>query len=76
MLYDATTLITYFGEPDVSTLSDISIDNPRSSLTQSDVVHLMYRYGFPSYVKVQLPISHKRINWNVPGFFLMYELPF
>ena len=76
MLYDATTLITHSGDPNVSIPSDIPIDNPRSSLVQSDVVRVIYRYNFPSYVKVRVPMSHERIDWNVPGYFSMYELPF
>ena len=76
MLYNATTLITHSREPDINTPSNIPNDNMRSSLVQSDVVCLMYRYDFPSYVKVRLPMSHERIDWNVPGYFSMYELPF
>ena len=76
VLHDTTTLITHSGDPDVSTPSDIPIDNPRSSLVQSDVVRVMYRYNFPGYVKVRVPMSYERIDWKVPDYFSMYELPF
>ena len=62
VLYDAITLITHSGDPNISTPSNILINNPRSILIRTDVDHLKYRYRFPSYIKVCLLISYERID--------------
>ena len=43
------------------------LKNPKSSVTNKEVKLWRYMYKIPSSVEIQVPMTHERVDWVVPG---------
>ena len=50
--------------------------NPASELIESDLVIFRRRYGLPDSSWLRLPLNGERVDWNIPSWVPMYEVPF
>ena len=50
------------------------LKNPRSSVKAEDIKLWRYIYRIPSSVEIQVPTTHERVDWVVPGWVAVYKL--
>ena len=69
-------------EPVVATIGSIVMsrpsgsflkENPSSSFKEFDMLKLMYMYHIPSSVEIRAPLSHERVDLDVPRWWSFYE---
>ena len=57
-------------------IEGILINNPRLRIKEANLGKLRYLYKFPKSEEIRAPKTHERVDWVMPGWVALYELPF
>ena len=60
----------------MSSLGRLLPNNPASELIKLDLVKFRRRYGIPDSIWLRLPLSGERVDWRIPGWVPIDEVPF
>ena len=50
--------------------------NLSSRFQEFDIMKIRYMNEIPSAIEIRAPLSHKRVNWDVQGWWSFYEFAF